>query len=459
MHRPRPRTVAAGALVLLLAAAPFIPRGADDDGSITPSSNQPRFAPREASAVGYTAVTPAMRREIARVADATAALPQLHGRITPGAASALTRCADFDGQRYCIGQGWTEDAAADVQARVAADVTTPVGRRATGPTRARVNTGDLSPQAMLRQYAALTPQQRARKARAELTEAARSVAKVWMLRHEIEGVPLPADFLATHPEARVSVPTVAARAATTTTTTAPSKSPTVLPVGATSPKAPTTTAGAPRTATATPSTQPSATASVSTTVAASVPVTYRRRARVLSPKQTAEQIRTYWCGPTSMQMIAWGWKHKDKGAAFYANKLHTTTAGTSVWDMVRVTNQSTGWDTKAGPYIVLDVKHYSTAQWWSLIQRHIAQYRAPIILHPQLLTTYFPYLPYSGSGHFQVGRGYRTTADGVKEIGYFEPWNPHRFHPSVPNVGRVQWLPADRELGAIKANAFHNVGV
>ena len=32
--------------------------------------------------------------------------------------------------------------------------------------------------------------------------AARSVAKVSMLRHAIQGVPLPADFLDRHPEAR-----------------------------------------------------------------------------------------------------------------------------------------------------------------------------------------------------------------------------------------------------------------
>ena len=32
--------------------------------------------------------------------------------------------------------------------------------------------------------------------------AARSVAKVWVLRHAIQGVPLPDDFLERHPEAR-----------------------------------------------------------------------------------------------------------------------------------------------------------------------------------------------------------------------------------------------------------------
>ena len=52
--------------------------------------------------------------------------------------------------------------------------------------------------------AALGPAARARAERAELTEAARSVAKVWVLRHEIQGVPLPDGFLARHPEARAT---------------------------------------------------------------------------------------------------------------------------------------------------------------------------------------------------------------------------------------------------------------
>jgi hypothetical protein len=158
-------------------------------------------------------------------------------------------------------------------------------------------------------------------------------------------------------------------------------------------------------------------------------------------------------------MIAWGWKQKDKGAAHWAAKLGTTSAGTAISQMVRVTNNNTGWDKLAGPYVMLDLKSFTTAQFWALLQKHIATYKAPIILHPQLLTRYFPYLDHSGSGHFQVGRGYKTTKAGVQEIGYFEPWNQQRFHPSEPYISRVQWLPADRELGAIKSNAFHNIGV
>lgn len=452
MHRPRPRTVAVGALVLLLAAAPFIPRGGEDHGAISPSGNQPRFAPREASAVGYGEVTPAMRREIDRVVGATASVPRQHGRISARTASTLTQCADLEGQRYCLGQGWTEESQASVQARTATAVA-PVAARRTAKKKHAYNTGDLSPKAALKQRAAMTPKQRAKAERQELTQAARSVAKVWLIRHEIEGVPLPAGFLAAHPEARVSAP--AARTATVANVaadTAPTQSPTVRPsaAAATSSGAggdSTRVAGAPSPVATTPP-------------AAAVPATYPTKVKILKKRQTAEQVRTYWCGPTSMQMIAWGWKQKDKGAAHWARKLGTTSAGTAISQMVRVTNQHTGWDKLAGPYIMLDVRKMSTAQFWALLQKHIAQYKAPLILHPQLLTRYFPYLDHSGSGHFQVGRGYKTTKKThTQEIGYFEPWNQQRFHPSEPYISRVQWLPVDRELGAVKSNAFHNIGV
>ena len=443
MHRPRPRTIAVGTLVLLLAAAPFIPRGNDDHGAISPSGDQPRFQAREATAVGYSKVTPAMRQEIDRVVAATASVPRQRGRITPRAATTLTQCADFDGQRYCLGEGWTDESPASVRARAATAVAPVAGRRAATP-KAKYQTGDLSPKAALKRMARLTPKKRARQERRELTQAARSVAKVWMIRHEIQGVPLPADFLAQHPEARVSTASstgVAARAATVTT---PSASPTVRPVAA----AATTTPAAPQTTTAAVPAQPVQ------------PAAYRRKAKILKNGQTAEQIRNYWCGPTSMQMIAWGWKQKDKGALHWAQKLHTTTAGTSIWDMVRVTNHNTGWDKLAGPYVVLDVKKFSTAQFFALMQKHIAQYKAPVILHPQLLTTYFPYLDHNGGGHFQVGRGYKTTKrTHIQEVGYYEPWNQQRFHPSEPFIKRVQWLPASRMLGAVKSNAFHDIGV
>jgi hypothetical protein len=447
-RRPRPRTIAIGALFVLLAAAPFVPRGGGDHGVIAPSGERPHFVPRAAEAAGYSKVTPAMRAEIARVVAATPrALPRISaGRVPTGVIDGLVKCADLEGQRYCLGQGWTTETEQQVQARVAADVAPLTGRRAIQAQKVR-NTGDLSERAGLTRLARMSPAARAQAETKELTQAARAVAKVWLIRHEIQGVPLPAGFLAEHPEARVSV-RAAGRVGTNALAApaAPSTSPTVLPVGAGTPTTPA------------PITAP---APVTTPTAPAVPTAYPVKAKVLKNKQTAEQVRTYWCGPTSMQMITWGWKQRDKGAAHWAKKLRTTTAGTAITDMVRVVNSSTGWDkpTYAGPYTVLDMRNFTSAQFFALMQKHIAQYRAPVILHPLLLTRYFPYLDHNGGGHFQVGRGYKTNKHGQQMVGYFEPWNQQRFHPSEPFIARVQWAPADRELASIKANSLHNIGV
>src|SRR4029450_11792058 len=101
--------------------------------------------------------------------------------------------------------------------------------------------------------AGLAPAARAAAERAELTQAARSVAKVWLLRHEIEGVEVPDAFLSLHPEA--SATTTAARG---TTTPPPAAEP---------------ASARPRTASDSP-----------------------QRAAILSTRRVAEQVRTYWCG-------------------------------------------------------------------------------------------------------------------------------------------------------------------
>ena len=107
------------------------------------------------------------------------------------------RCADFEGQRYCLHAGWTDSTEDEVVTELAGNATSESARSAY-----REETGDLSLTAQLRRRAALGPAARAQADRAELTEAARSVAKVWLLRHQIQGVPLPDGFLARHPEVR-----------------------------------------------------------------------------------------------------------------------------------------------------------------------------------------------------------------------------------------------------------------
>lgn len=457
----RVRWLSLGVLVLLLALLPFVPHGGDDDGALTPTV---RHSARHVGHLetGYGRVTPDFARKIDRVVVQGSE----SGRIAPDAPARtlvqhLVSCVSFERQRYCLGTGWTDRTQAQVRATMTATAAREVGRRT--PV---VSTGDLSLIDGLRQQARLSPSARAAQQRAELTQAARSVAKVWLIRHQIQGVPLPGNFFARHPEVTRPLTRDRGTAATIprsarkptpsspTATATPTPSPTPTPTPTT---APTT---APTLPIPTPTATPTATSSP-TALRIKHWRDYPTKATVLDPTQVAEQSRTYWCGPTSMQMITWGWKHKDLGQAYWAGKLGTTTSGTGIASMVHVVNADTGWDKKsyAGPYVVLDIRDWSFRQWMLLMMRHIVDYRAPVVLHPVLLTQFYPYLDHSGSGHFQVGRGYKKRAGKTPLLGYFEPWNQQLFHPDEPFIGRVQWRDAYKSYRANEAHFQHNLGV
>ncbi|GAA1477047.1 hypothetical protein GCM10009623_14930 [Nocardioides aestuarii] len=363
---PRQRAVLASAalLSLVLVGALLLPeRGDPDEGSLTPAA-EPAYAPR---------------------AEIERALAE-EGQV---------RCAVFEEQRYCLGIGWTTRTAAEEQARI---TTERAGRR-----RAVETTGDLTTSDLLAQRAAMPTAQREEAERAELEEAARSVAKVVMLRHEILGEPLPDGFSERHPQARAAATSAAAKGFKD----------------------------------------------------------YPRRDTVLNPKHIRAQRRTYWCGPGTMQSIAWGWQKQRKTQQHWARRLGTTTSGSAISEMVRVVNGSTGYDRadRAGKYVVLDISDWKFKQWMLLQLRHVHDYRAPLVLHPILLKKFYPYLDDDASGHFQVGRGYDKNGRKPGLIGYFEPWNQQRFDPSEPYIARVQWRRAYNSFRANKAHPHQNIGV
>jgi hypothetical protein len=162
-----------------------------------------------------------------------------------------------------------------------------------------------------------------------------------------------------------------------------------------------------------------------------------------------------------MQMIAWGWSGTKRHQQHWAKRLGTTTSGSSITAMVDVVNEDTGYDkaSYAGPYIALDIRDWSFSQWRLLMARHVVDYRAPVVLHPVLLQRFYPYLDHDGSGHFQVGRGYRKRDGKTPLLGYFEPWNQQRFHPDEPFIDRVQWRNAYKSYRANEAHFQHNLGV
>lgn len=403
---PRRRTIAIGALVALLAVSPFLPNASSPLPSINGSGSTPKPDAKPDSqtdsladaTAGSGRLTPTMQAEIDRVV-ASGERTARSGKTTSAELAAdAVRCASFEGQRYCLHSGWTTSSEAEVQQRTAAAARTAVAARQQDMT----TTGDQDALATLDRYAEMSPQARAEAERAELVAAAKSVAKVWLTRHLDDGVPLPTGFLERHPEVKVP------------------------------------TAGEARAEAAAPAS-----------------------ATILNESRVAEQLRTYYCGPTSMQMIEWNWSGTINSQDHWADRLGTTTSGTSIYEMVRVTNESTGYDAedRAGTYIVLDIGDYSWAKWWQLQVRHIATYKAPVILHPVLLKRYYPYLSDDASGHYQVGRGYNANGDDANLISFFEPWNQARFDPSEPSIARVQWREAYKSYRANLAHPAHNIGV
>jgi len=402
------RLVVAAAVALLLVVGLSVllpergPGDRDDDGAITPVTDQ--YA-ATTGAPGESAVTPEAEAEIDRVLESAPERTLARADASTRAAR-LVRCAEFEGQQYCLGRGWTDAPESELQSRAAAS----------RPARALPveTTGDLTDADLLAQRAAMGPAQLARTERAELEAAARSVAKVVLLRHQLLGEPLPEGFLDRHPEAR----------ATTTST-----------------RSTTTAAG--------------------TTARSKGIRDYPRRSTVLRVKRTREQVRTYWCGPATMQMIAWGWSGERRRQKHWARRLGTTTSGSSISAMVNVVNADTGYDraSRAGKYIVLDISGWSYRKWMLLQMRHVEDYRAPLVLHPILLKRFYPYLDDDASGHFQVGRGYDKNGRRPGKIGYFEPWNQQRFDPSEPYIKRVQWRRAYRSYRANQAHPQQNIGV
>lgn len=382
-----PVTIAAAALALTLGAVPLLPDGgADDRGEIAPTA-ETTGAPGVA---GRGELTRAMQAEIDRVLSEGAALDVAQGRTALARAS--VRCATFEGQRYCLGFGWTHQSEDALAARLE-----------TRPTaRTTETTGDLDADGLMARARSRTTTARTEAERAELTMAARSVGKVWLLRHEIQGVPLPDGFAERHPEVSAGVDARGGFGGS-----------------------------------------------------------YPTRSKILTSKVAQAQNTTYWCGPATMQAIGWGSQGSRKNQSYWARRLGTTTAGTAITDMVRVVNNLTDYDEEshAGPYVVVDISDFTFKQWYRLMMRHVHDYQAPVVLHPSLLTQYYPYLDDDASGHFQVGRGFDQNPGGTPQLGYFEPWDQSRFDPSEPAIGRVQWRNAYRSFRANLEHFQHNVGV
>ena len=312
-----PASIAAAVLALTLATVPLLPDGDDDQGTITPSGEATR-APGAASGRGE--VTPEMQAEIDRVLAEGASLDRAQGRTSLARAS--VRCATFEGQRYCLGFGWTNQSRETLASRMTAP-----------PAFGRESTGDLDADGLLARASSRNAVARTEAERAELTAAAQSVGKVWMLRHEIQGVRCPTGSPSGTRRSRRPTCRHAAGSASRTRRSRRS-SPARWPRRRTR-----------RTGAAPPRCRPSAGA--------------RRGSGRTSPT-----------GPAASAPLRRHGHHRHGARGQQQDRLR------------RVTH--------AGPYVVLDISDFTFKQWYRLMMRHIHDYQSPVVLHPVLLKAVLP---------------------------------------------------------------------
>lgn len=386
---------AAVAVLLCSTALAAPPSGADSHADRTDTWPAQNPPAPASGSVAPTTITPQMRSEISRVVAAG----QRGARVAPSAGARRLAAA---GIRCATFEQQRYCLHYGWTNRTPQELRNDlIQREQAMRTTSGARTGDASTLEALRARARMAPGARAAADRAELTQAAQATAKIVSLRHDLEGTPYPDGFFARHPE-------------------------------------------------------------VDRTAATARKRTYPKRYYILNWHHVREQRRSYWCGPATMQMIAWGWQKEVKPQRRWARRLGTTSSGTGIYSMVETVNRYTGYDKKkfAGKYIVLDISDWSYKKWLSLHKRHYSRYKAPIVTHPVLDARYFDYLQgYSGSGHFQVGRGYNNRGKNPATIGLFEPWNPRRFNSSAPYVRRLQYHRAYQSYQANQAHPQQNIGV
>ncbi|WP_238173798.1 C39 family peptidase [Kribbella speibonae] len=347
---------------------------------------------------------------------------QLRSADTSAQAASMLRCFKLDTENYCLGLGFVSQVPTGAQRH--ALMTEPTLRAAdeTG-TEQDIATGDLTPAAFVAERAALPKSRRVTAELDEMQAAWNGREKARELRELAETQTPPPN-----PEPTPEAP--------------PAPTPTSTPTST-----PTPTRTAPTLGPSTP-----VTSSPSTPVA---PVVAPASAYIMKGFQTS-QDKGYWCGPATFQSIDWADDNQKDTQASWAKDLGSTTSGTAISAMVKQTNLKTAWPKSAGTYIVQNVADWNTQTFFTVHQKHLGVYKAPVIEHVQLLKRYFPYLAFNHSGHYQVGRGY-DKAKGT--IAIFEVFNERRFNSRGNVTDGPKNIPASALFNATLANSFKNIGL
>jgi outer membrane biosynthesis protein TonB len=367
-------------------------------------------------------------------------------------AESMLRCFKLDAENYCLGLGFVDEVPTGAQLE---SLMNPATVRADGVEQ-DIDTGDLTPAALVEQRSALPKSVRVTAELDEMQAAWAGREKARDLRLLAQAGSTDESTAAGHtpPDTREATP--AATAGTTSAATPPSfPAPTGKPTQTLGPAPttdPTRTTAPKPTAKPTQPTQPPAPKPKPTT---QKPVAYPASAYIMQGFQTSQE-KGYWCGPATFQSIDWADDDQKDTQASWAKDLGSTTGGTAISAMVRQTNAKTAWPKTAGAYVVQNVKHWNAQTFFAVHQKHIAVYKAPVIEHVQLLKRYFPYLAFNHSGHYQVGRGYDMNKG---TIGIFEVFNERRFNSRGNTTNGPKNIPASAMLNATLANSFKNIGL
>ena len=443
------RTAARGATLVLLGALLA-------QAPLTAQAYQPREPEFRTGPTGPTTPTPEPTAEptsssgepaarswsevVKQVSETSPGDVQLRSADTSAQAASMLRCFKLDTENYCLGLGFVQEVPTGPQRHA---LMAEPSLRAADEMGAEqdISTGDLTPAAFVAERAALPKTQRVTAELDEMEAAWNGRAKARELRELAEAeTPPPNPETQQTPQSAVAQPT-APTTPPDEATTAPTSTPTVTPTG-TPTVAPTRTAPTGGTPTAVPTTPVA-------------PVAAPASAYLMKGFQTSQE-KGYWCGPATFQSIDWADDNQKDTQASWAKDLGSTTSGTAISAMVKQTNLKTAWPKSAGTYIVQNVSHWTAQTFFTVHQKHLGVYKAPVIEHVQLLKRYFPYLAFNHSGHYQVGRGY-DKAKGT--IAIFEVFNERRFNSRGNVTDGPKNIPASALFNATLANSFQNIGL
>ncbi|WP_329000590.1 C39 family peptidase [Kribbella sp. NBC_00709] len=393
-------------------------------------TSTPTVTPTSTPTASQPVAEPAARSWSEVVKQVTETSPgdlQVRSADTSEQAESMLRCFKLDTENYCLGLGFVDKVPTGAQLQ---QLVSPPSLRAADEVGVEqdIPTGDLTPAAFVAQRAAMPKSTRVSAELDEMQAAWNGREKARELRELVAAntPPVNPQEPGSSPSRQAPGEGTAAPTPTTTPTVTPTR--TAPTVGPSKPVPPQTPAA---------------------------PVKTPASAYIMKGFQTSQE-KGYWCGPATFQSIDWADDNQKDTQASWAKDLGSTTGGTAISAMVKQTNVKTAWPKVAGTYVVQNVSDWNAQTFFTVHQKHLGVYKAPVIEHVQLLKRYFPYLAFNHSGHYQVGRGY-DKANGT--IAIFEVFNERRFNSRGNVTDGPRNIPASALFNATLANSFQNIGL